>query len=327
MTVKTDIEDETDETADKAAAIGKELGVEDKDNDVPEYEITEESDERIAKERQPRVEKKERPQLSNKEKRDLRKKRIAEKFSEKDSIIQSQQQKIDELSRWKNEVDGRLSGINRAEIDKAYNETLAQFSEAERKHTEAFTEGDAAKATASMRTMYDAQRKIEQLQLLKAQVEQKPAPIQNEAPQVDSAVVNKAKEWAARHSWYNPNGKDVDSEIAKAISGVLANEGYDPKTDDFWDELDDRLAERLPEKYAESSDDDEEDEPAPKPAKKRSAPPVAGGSARGESRGKVSITLPTAFINTLKDNGIWDDKPKRDRIIKNYLDGQKAQRV
>lgn len=303
--------DEIDTTEDKAKAIGKEIGIVDDEpeEDVPDYDIQEEPDERVAKEREPKLVK-DHKSLTNKEKRDIRKKRIAEKFNEKDEIIQQQQQQLEQLTRWKNEVDGRLSGINQSELNKAWNETSAAFTKAEQDHAQAFTDGDGTKATVAMRAMYDAQRRLEQLQGLKTQLEQPKHVQQVTENPVDIAIVNKAKTWAKKNSWYNPNGKDVDSEIAKAISGVLANEGYDARSDDFWDELDDRLKER----NLGQQDIDEDEEPQ-KPVRRRAAPPVGGGINRGDLRGKKTITLPTSYINMLKANGIWDDPKRRNKII------------
>ncbi len=165
-----------------------------------------------------------------------------------------------------------------------------------------------------MREMYDAQRNIEKIQTLKTQIEQRPAQQQQETVKPDTAIVNKAKAWAERNAWYDPSGKDEDSEIAKALSGVLAAEGYDPKTEDFWDELDDRIKEKLPGKII-GVEDEEDEEPALKP-KRRASPPVGGAASnRGDLNGKKTITLPTSYINMLKANGIWDDIPRRNKII------------
>lgn len=311
-------QDEIQSTEDKAKAIGKELGVvEDKTDDVPEFDIQEEPDERIAKEREPRIAKADRKQLSNKEKREIRKKRINEKFNEKDAIIAAQQEELNQIKRWQSDVDSRLSGINQAEINKAWDTNVAAFSKAEADHAAAFAEGDGAKATASMRAMYDAQRNIEKLQGIKQQMEKRPTQSQpqHDPSRPDPKVVNKAKAWAEKNTWYNASGVDVDSEIAKAISAVLVNEGYDPKGDDFWDELDDRLADKHVGGVDSADEADEEDEPAPKVVRKRAGPPVASGSNRGDLKGKKIITLPTSYINTLKANGIWDDIPRRNRII------------
>lgn len=304
-------QDEIDITEQKAKAIGKELGVVDDKpaDDVPDFDIQEESDERIAK---PRGEKPERKQLSNKEKRELRKKRINEKFNEKDGIIAAQQEELNNLKRRMSDVDNRLSGINQAEVNKAWEANIAAFKNAEVEHAAAFTEGDGIKATKSMQAMYDAQRNIEKLQGIKQQMEKQPAQQQSrqEQSRPDPSVVNKAKAWAEKNTWYNAGGVDVDSEIAKAISGVLVNEGYDPKSDDFWDELDDRLSDKQI-----GGIGDDEDEPAPKAVRKRSSPPVANGSNRGDLKGKKTITLPTSYINMLKANGIWDDVKRRNKVI------------
>lgn len=312
--------DEDDATEDKAKAIGKELGVvEDKsDEDVPDYNIQEEPDERIAKQREPKddskSEKKEWKKLSSKEKRDAKKKRWTKEINQRDVIINQQQAELNHLKQWKGEVDTRLSGINRAEVDKAWNDTVAVLEKAKKDYSDSFTEGDGVKNVAALALMSDANDRLKQIRGISEQLKNSPA--QTQKPNgPDPVIVNKAKAWAERHaSWYNPDGKDVDSEIAKAISGVLANEGYDPKSDDFWDELDDRVAKKMPDKFDEQEEDDD-DEPIPKAVRKRTTPPVASGAKRGDVAGKKTVTLPTSYINMLKANGIWDDVKRRNKII------------
>lgn len=306
-------DDDIDTTADKAAEIGKELGLEKTKDDLPDYDVVEE-DAPIAKEREPRQERK---QLTNKEKRDLRKKRNNERFKEKDSIIEAQQQQLQALAARLNDIDGRMTQVDRTKIDQALNQAVYNFQQAEKDHASAFTEGDGAKATASMKIMYAAQREIDKIQGIKQQFNATPQPQQiTNAP--DPVLVNKAKTWAERQTWYNPDGSDEDSEIAKAISGKLANEGYDPKSDDFWDELDDRLS-------ARGIGEVEDDAPVTPVVRKRTSPPISAGSGRADTNGKIKVSLPTAYINACKDAGYWDDPVKKARMIKRYLDGQKQQ--
>jgi hypothetical protein len=306
-------QDEVDTTAEKAKAIGKEIGVvEDKlPEKLDDYEIQEE-DEKIAKEREPKAELKDSKKMTNREKRHARMNRIKQKLDTKDETIRQQQERIAQLENWKQQVDGRLTGIDRNAVEQAINETSAAYSQAERDHAAAFAEGDGVKATKAMKDMYAAQRHVEKLQGIKKQFETMPQqqvaqPNQNQPD--NSALVNKAKAWAERNTWYDPSGKDVDSEIAKAISGVLANEGYDPTTDDFWDELDERVAERLPEKFRAMNEDDEDEEieSAPKVAvKRRTGPPINGNVNRSDLSNKKKITVPTAYLEKLKANGITD---------------------
>lgn len=321
-------ENEVDTAEEKAEAIGKELGADKMDatdkEQLPDYEVIEEpeSDARIAKEREQRN-KSERKELTNKEKRELRKKRLAQKFNEKDEIIERQQRQLDEFASWKNQVEGRLTNVDRTKVDEALNQNIVAFNQAEKDHQAAFTEGDGAKATSAMRIMYNAQKNIDQLQGIKQQYEKaQPQRQVQQTDKPDPVIAKKAKAWAEKHDWYNATGGDEDSEIAKTISGILANEGYDPKTDDFWDELNDRLDARG------IGDYENEDEPEEKSIVKRrtNTPPVGGGSRRSDSTGKTRVTLPTAYINACKDAGKWSDDPKdptRKRMIQRYMDGQK----
>lgn len=319
-------DDQTDQsTEDKAAEIGKK--VQTSDEKIPDYEITEESkadsqeidtDERLAKDKRSAADKEahERKELSNREKRQLKKKRIAEKFDAKDNLIRQQQEQLNAMANRLNEVDGRLSSFDQAQFTQVWNSSVEAFQLAERKHQEAFSNGDGAKATEAMREMYNAQRRIDDLEAIKTrQGIQAQQPRQHQ--QADPRIVNKAKEWASKNDWFKPGGVDDDSAIADAIAVKLVKEGYDPKTDDYYEELDERLAKR----GIGQGDDDYEDEPR-KPAQRRSPPIGGGGSGRGDiGSGKTSVTLPTAFINALKESGKWDDKTVRDRCIKRYFDG------
>lgn len=319
---------EVDDVADKATLIGKELGVEDKtkgkEDDVPEYEVVEEddvSDERVAKEKNP-APKGERKQLSNKEKRDLRKKRVAEKFNAKDEVIAQQAAQMAAMAERLSQVEGRISNVDKAKLHDAITQTEQVYHQAERDHAQAFEENDGAKATKAMRLMYEAQRRLEQLNGLKQQEANKPVQYQPSADGPDPIVIKKGRAWAEKHDWYKPDEADEDSEIAKAISGTLVKEGFDPRTDDYWEELDERLASRGI--GADETEEDEDDKPKQRKdeqPRRRSAPPVGGSSHRGggDGGGKVQIKLSTKFVQALKDNGKWDDLPTRNRLIKEHL--------
>ena len=321
---KPEIETEIDDTANKAAEIGKELGVS-KDKpaeEIPDYEIEEIPDDKIAKEREPAPKKPEHKQLSNKEKRDQRKKRIAQKFDEKDAEISRLAEENRQFKAWQEQVTGRLANADKAAIDKAWTDNQSALRFAAQQYQEAFKEGDAEKSTRALNSMDEAKRNLEKIKNLNAAIAATPQPEQRQEQQRPDPAINSRKNaWEKKHSdWYNPAGGDTDSEIAKAIANVLVNEGYRANSDDVWDELDDRLAQKG---VIDETDPEDEDDPAPKPAKKRTSPPVAGSSTRTSGNGKQTVSLPTAFINTLKDNGIWDDKPKRDRVIARYLADQK----
>lgn len=325
---------------DKSADLGKKVDVPSSEKEsIPDYDITElsddkadkagikdndnEDDARLSKEAQ-RQEKEDddHKRLSNREKRQLKKKRVAEKFDAKDALIKQLQDQNMMIAARLNDVDGRLSHFDQAQFTQTWNSSVEAFNAAERNHAEAFSAGDGAAATLAMREMYAAQKIIDQLETIKGQQGVR-RPVQQ--PKHDPRILNKAQAWAERNSWFKPGNVDDDSTMADALAAKLKKEGYDPTTDDYWDELDERLEKKG---IGSSQDDDDSDyrkESAREPAKRR-GPPVGGGSGGGRGdmgNGKVSVQLPTAFIKTLKDNGMWDDPQKRNRLIKGYLQGVK----
>lgn len=288
-----------------------------KEDDVPDYEITEESEDGDRRLGKTREEKPDHKQLSNREKRQLRKKRLAEKFDAKDAVIKQQQEQLNNMSARLNEIDGKLSQVDQGALVQTYNESIAAFQEAERKHQEAFKDGDGAKATAAMREMYSAQKRIDECEAIHARNQSQPA---RQAVQVrDPVLVSKATSWAERNPWFKNGGADDDSAIADAIAAKLVKEGFNPKTDGYWDELDDRLSARG---IGDDDDDDQQDqsqsqrERQPVTRQVRRSPPVGGGSGRGDlGGGKTAVTLPTTFVNALKEAGIWDDPKRRNKAI------------
>jgi hypothetical protein len=294
---------------------------------IPDYEVVEESDDKVtAKSDDDKKlsstdggDSSEETRLKNREKRQLKKKKLAEKFDAKDSVIRQQQERLDALQSRLNEVDGRLSTFDQANFTNTWNSSVEAFNAAEAKHAEAFTAGDGAAATAAMREMYQAQKMIDRLEEIKAR-----APAQPQRTQPDGRAMNKAIAWAAKNEWFKPGGGSEDSIIADAIATALVKEGYDPKTDDYFDELDERLEKKnIGMRHMEQEDDDDE-EPMPAPVQKRKSPPVGGGAGRGDlGNGKVKVTLPTEFINALKQNGYWDDPVMKNKMVAGYLRGVK----
>jgi hypothetical protein len=319
-------------TEEKAALIGK-TPPDKEEEDIPDYDVKEDDgqeakeedhDKRLGKTR----EGSDHRQLSNREKRQLRKKRLAEKFDAKDALIRQQQEQLNAMASRLNDVDGKLSQVDHESLVRAWNDTSASFQAAEKEHADAFSSGDGAKATAAMRKMYEAQRKLDELQAINARNQSLNSQPRTVANKADPIVVNRAQQWAQDNPWFKQGSNDDDSVIADAIATKLVRDGYDPKSDDYWDELDDRLSQR----GIGSQDEDEQEEQTQsqrekqetKPAFKRRSPPVGGGSGRGDlGTGKISVSVPTAYINTLKQNGYWEDVPTRNRMIKRYLDAEK----
>jgi hypothetical protein len=124
---------------------------------------------------------------------------------------------------------------------------------------------------------------------------------------VSEAVRENAESWMNKHKWYDPQGRDTDSRIAKVIDQELAADGWEPSDPEYWDELDSRLASRLPHRYAA------------KGASKRTNPAPSGRSSNpGAGPSGTTFTLSRERVQAIKDAGAWDDPSKRNQMIKAY---------
>jgi hypothetical protein len=121
--------------------------------------------------------------------------------------------------------------------------------------------------------------------------------------------------------WYRPDGSTSESRIMNAIDQGLAHEGYDPTSEEYWEELRERARKRIPgsfPKKKQASHDEDDDDDFDEPAPKRKAPPVGGGATIKASGAKRTITLSRERVEAMKMAGAWDDLEARKRMIKQY---------
>jgi hypothetical protein len=120
-----------------------------------------------------------------------------------------------------------------------------------------------------------------------------------------------ASNWMAENAWYDPHGRDPDSKIALTIDNTLAEEGYNPQTEEYWDELTNRLQKYLPHRYTNDTN-------AKTYSKPRSVVTGSGRENATSSGGKNTFTLNPDQVRAMKDAGMWDDPEKRAKMIKRY---------
>lgn len=168
------------------------------------------------------------------------------------------------------------------------------------------------------------------------QVQQQQTTQQRPAPQPMRPIVQaRVQEFATDNPWFDVNGNDMDSRLAKQIDTAVAEEGFDPSTDEYWDELDDRLRKYLPHRYADDGQQTQNGRAAPRqtqqrqqaPAPQRRGPMVAGGSDRSPQGGGKTVYLSPQRKEALQLAGALDrdgrtvlDKPKYLRILSQYAD-------
>lgn len=226
---------------------------------------------------------------------------------EKDQRLQMLQRQNQELMERLSVVERKTQSSDLARLDKAIEDEELRYRYAMQKMQEATNSGDGASLTKAQEIWYESRRKIEAMRNLKERATQ--ATQQQGA--VNPQVTRLAHTWMERNDWYDPSSNDEDTAIAKVIDRKLSEEGWDPSSKDYWEELDRRLQKRLPHRYTYSVDDHS----------RRSRPrSVVTGSGRemGGGSSRATFTLSAEQVRAIKEAGFWEDPQTRARMIKRY---------
>lgn len=223
-------------------------------------------------------------------------------LSARDSVINQMRSELDEIKR--RNTGGELAQLQTAKqrLAEAYQQTKDRIRIA----TEAGNGTEVAEATEQLLKLREKASHVTRIEEAYKQNSNRPQPL-------DPRVADNAKSWTEKHAWYNPTGKDADSRIVLTIDSTLAEEGWDPTTPDYWNELDARIKKYLPHRANRGI------------ITSKAKSTVAGsGRETGSGRATGVFKLSAARVQAIKDLGDWDDPVARNRRIKEYRDYDKA---
>lgn len=237
--------------------------------------------------------------------RKAKKEYIKRTNEEKDHRLQQLQRENEEFRKRLADVEKKSQSFELARLDKAIQDEELRLKYFDAKRREAINNSNGEAYTKAAEGYEEARRQYEAMKALKDRAAQAET-----EPQADPKMLRHAKSWMENNSWYDPNGSDEDSEIAKLIDAKLAKEGYDPTSAEYWEELDTRLQKRLPHRYTQQQDE-------PRRSKPRSFVTGSGRESVGGRQGNTFVLEPEQ-VRAMKEAGFWDDPAKRAKMIKRY---------
>jgi len=259
----------------------------------------------------------------------IRERRRLEKVERKDrrdQAIKRDKLELDFLRKRNDDLERRVSVQEQRahQVDlSGYDQAIAKASEdvelAERVIAKAVEAGNGADVTQAMRYRDQAMQKAQQLQFAKQQAaQQRPQP---QGQQIDDMTLHYAKEFMAENPWYDSQGRDEDSAIVIAIDQSLSKDGFNPQSEEYWDELRKRTARRLPEKFKSQS------QPAKEERTPRGGPAVGSGREHAPVSTRKEIYLSPERKQALIDAGVWDDPVLRMKYAKRYSEYDRANKA
>jgi hypothetical protein len=242
-------------------------------------------------------------------KRQRRKEYHKQVSTEKDVKLTLLERQNQQLLERLSVLERKSHGSDLARLDKAIEDQSNRILFAKQKISEATATGNGELLTSAQEMWFEARRQAEALANLKKRAVAPQTQRTIQAP--DPQLQRHANNWMANNPWYDPNGKDPDSRRALNEDAILAEEGYDPKTAEYWEELDRRLQRVVPHRYTE--DANERPRSRPRSAVTSSGREFASNNGRGNS-----FTLSPEQVRAMKDAGMWDDAEKRAKMIRRY---------
>ncbi len=175
---------------------------------------------------------------------------------EREEHIIAQQQELALLQARLQETEQKNAEVFKKNYDVTQRQLEEKTEMARAAYLRAYDDGDKEAMLAAQEAMFDAKQNISLVRQGRQDVEKysthlvKQAEAANNqvaAQQQQPAYDPKAVEWAEKNTWF---GQDqVATAAALAIDASLKNEGYDPTSNDFYQEVDKRLRAELPNKF------------------------------------------------------------------------------
>ena len=261
----------------------------------------------------------------------IRERRRLEKLERKerrDQAIKRDKLELDFLRKRNDDLERRVTAqeqrAHQADLG-TYDSQIASAAKeaemAERVIAKAVEAGNGKDVAQAMRYRDQAMQKVQQLQFAKQQAaQQRPS-----GQQLDDMTMHYANEFIKENPWYDSQGRDEDSAIVIAIDQSLAKDGYNPQSEEYWDELRKRAARRLPEKFKperQSSSRETREERTP-----RGGPAVGSGREHAPASTRKEIYLSPERKQALIDAGVWDDPVLRMKYAKRYSEYDRANKA
>lgn len=262
--------------------------------------------------------KRERRRSENKSRRQ-RQKEARDRTERELNFLRTRNEQLEQrFSHFEQETDARIAGGEIANIDQSINKARADLQLANTVIQQAVEMNDGknlAEALDHRDTIRDNLRDLEEAKGYLAQPRQRGGGDYVQQ-QLDPRHVAHAQKFMMDHDWWDPAGRDQDSQRVLEIDRQLVNEGFNPTHKDYWDELRARTEEAVPARFGGEGNGQE------KPRSRNKGPQFrTGGRERPLKKNQVYISAERK--EAMIEAGVWDDPVLRNKYLKSYAEWDK----
>ena len=205
---------------------------------------------------------------------------------EKQELERLTQQLLEENNNLKKNVNTGREII----VSSAREKAEADLVLARKQYKEAQEAYDTDAIIAAQEALAEAKWRIENLKNYRApSLQETQTPVQSQPRQTQTVQPDeKSLRWQARNQWFGSNGFEEVTSYALGLHQKLVNSGTDPRSDEYYEQIDSRVRSKFPEVFGEP-------EQKSAPAAKRPSTVVAPAS-RSTGVKKVQLTPTQAAL-------------------------------
>ena len=170
-------------------------------------------------------------------------------------------------------------------VHSARKEAESELEAARRKLKEAQEAFDTDAIIEAQEALAEAKWKTEEAKRFRPQTLQPTEfPVQTQQPQATVQPDEKSLRWQAKNQWFGQPGFEEYTSYALGLHQKLVNTGVDPRSDEYFDQIDGRMKSKFPEIFGETEDKPRTGEVQKKPTT------VVAPATRTTSAGKIRLT-------------------------------------
>lgn len=251
---------------------------------------------------------------ARREERKLKKQIHREKAKESNYLITALKKQNQEMADRLATLERKTSGAELARVDKAIEDAGVQVEYAKMKMKEAVTRNDGDSLAHAQELWYESKRKLESLETIKQNATKQMTQPQQNIQVPDPMVQRMAADWMEENPWYDPQGRNEESQIAQMVDKRLTEEGFDPTTEDYWEELNVRMQRYLPQKSNSGYNQNNVQQRRPRSVMTSSGRETMATTKSNEFR------LSPDRVAAMKEAGLWDNPTARQTAIRKYAE-------
>tara|TARA_R110002012_G_scaffold317666_2_gene534539 strand:+ start:1530 stop:2504 length:975 start_codon:yes stop_codon:yes gene_type:complete len=199
------------------------------------------------------------------------------------------------------ELEKKYADTNQNYVSSLESESLAQIEEAKVRLKKAIEEQNVDVQAEAQSALAKATLNAERAKIQKSALEEQAQKFSQQTAQPQQVQTQqapppppdpKATRWADENEWFGQD--EAMTYTAFAIHRKLVEEeGYDPRSNDYYDEIDDRIREQFPDRFE-----------APEQPKKKVDQKVAPAVKSSSKRGKRTVRLTPSQVAIAKKLGV-----------------------